>query len=381
MIGELTAAQYLKFNLLAEGAAITESAEHALNDIVGGGQWSPADYASTKGLIVRLDDNVWVNMPVARYNPSLVSGTSMVFDHGRDGFVVRGQGLESAAAFWPPPRYLGGTASNGNPMKWYVVGHGDRVRLSPTIGCAMVCDFCNIPFDDTYAGLKPIDVMLDAVRTALADDLQPPRHMLISGGTPGPAHVPGLKHIYERVLEEFPGLGVDIMMVPVEGLFDLARLDALGLDEISVNLEIYDEAIAASVMRHKHRQGRAYYLDFIEHAAEILGPHRVRSMLMVGLESAESTLEGVQAILDRGGVPVLSSFVPDPVTPMASRRPPTAAQTRDLYLRANDLAHRSGGRLGPDCGPCTHNTLNFAEVGPERPDNEPHTSPVLHSGV
>jgi hypothetical protein len=380
MSPELTRAERLKFILLAEGATVTPAAEQRLDEIVDGGQWSPDDYASTRGLILRLDDDVWVNVPVERYNADLVSGTTMTFDLGRDGFFVHGQGLESPAAFWAPAGYHFEKNADGRPYWNFVVTHGDRARLSPTVGCAMVCDFCNIPFDDTYAGVKPLDPMLEAIRVALEDDKQPGRHLLISGGTPGPTHIPALQAMYESVLQTFPGLAIDIMMVPLPGLYDLPRLDALGVNELSINLEIFDEEIAKDVMRHKHRQGRQYYLDFLESAAEALGPGRVRSMLMVGIESAESTLAGVRAILKRGCVPVLSPFKPDAVTPMARWRPPRAEETLEIYLRATELAAALGGSLGPTCPPCTHNTLSFArrDGGARHYD---HAMPKIHTGL
>lgn len=377
----LTQAQKLKFQLLAHGASVTPGAVAALDAAVDGTEWSPADYASTKGLIVRLEDDVWVNMPVERYNPAVASGSEIMFDVDADGFFVDGVGLRSRADFWRPPRYLGATAANGRPIKNFVVGHGDRVRLSPTIGCAMVCDFCNIPFDDAYAGLKPLDVMIDSLHVAFGDPIQPAQHILISGGTPGPPHVKGLREVYERVIAEFPERLVDIMMVPVDGLFDLPALDALGLNQISINLEIFDEDVAARVMRHKHRQGRQYYLDFLENAADVLGPGRVRSMLMVGLESMDSTLAGVRALLERGCVPVLSPFVPDAVTPMADSRPPTAEYTLEVFLRATELAEEYGVSLGPDCVPCMHNTMALPGYGAHPASTYPHNHPVLASGV
>ena len=377
----LTSAQHLKFQLLAHGASVTPAAVAALDAAVDGGEWSPADYASTKGLIVRLEDDVWVNMPVERYNPAVASGSEILFDVDGEGFFVDGLGLQSRAEFWRPPQYLGATATNGRPIKNFVVGHGDRVRLSPTIGCAMVCDFCNIPFDDKYAGLKLLDVMVDSLGTAFADPIQPAQHILISGGTPGPPHVKGLRDVYERVIAEFPDRLVDIMMVPVEGLFDLPQLDALGLNQISINLEIYDEDVAARVMRHKHRQGRQYYLDFLADAVQVLGPGRVRSMLMVGLESMESTLAGVRALLERGCVPVLSPFVPDAGTPMAASRPPSAEYTLEVFLRAAELADEYGGSLGPDCIPCMHNTMTLPGFSAHSNSEYTHHHPLLASGA
>ena len=54
----LTAAQRLKFQLLAEGIEISRAARTALGEITGQGDLTPADYASTSGLILQLDDDV-----------------------------------------------------------------------------------------------------------------------------------------------------------------------------------------------------------------------------------------------------------------------------------------------------------------------------------
>lgn len=381
MVAELTQAQRLKFILLADGAVVTPAARRALDDIVEGGPWSPDDYASTRGLILRLDGDVWVNVPVRRMIGDVRAERAMTLDLGPRGFLVHGRGLESSAEFWPPAAFHPRSNDDGRPYRNFVVTHGDRSRLSPTIGCAMVCDFCNIPFDDSYAGVKPLAPMLDALHVAMQDETQPGRHMLISGGTPGPKHIPALQHVYESVLTAFAGTSVDIMMVPLPGLFDLPKLKDLGLNEISVNLEVYDEAIAADVMRHKHRQGRQYYLDFLQDAATILGPGRVRSMLMVGIEPAASTLAGVRSILEHGAVPVLSPFQPDPITPLAGSSPPSADETLEIYLQATELAAELGGSMGPTCPPCTHNTLSFAAEDRSGKAHYEHPLPTLHAGV
>lgn len=356
----LSEPQRLKLELLARGAVVTPAARAALRELTRDDRLTPADYASTSGIIARLDGVEWVNIPIEDHNPNFAAASPYFFDHHGDGFVVHGEDLAASAEFWPLPDYHGKLGSHGRPLNNYVFTHGDRVRLSPTIGCAMECTFCNVPYDDAYAGVKPLEAMLDAVRTAVEDARQPARHMLISGGTPGPPHVAALREVYYEVLREFGPIGVDIMMVPVDGLFDLVKLDELGVQDLSVNLELWDEKLASTVMRHKYRQGRQHYLDFLETAAATLGGARVRSMLMVGLEPLESTLEAVEAIASRGCVPVLSPFRPDPVTPMAAALPPSAEDLRIAFERASEIADRHGTVLGPACAPCTHNTITFA---------------------
>src|ERR1700722_1007891 len=361
MATTLSVAQRLKFQLLAEGVEISRPARQALREATSQRDLTPADYASTTGLILELDDDVWVNAPIIDYNPNFVSGSRFVLDHGADGFCVHGAGLASAARFWPPPHYHGQSERFG-PLNNFVVTHSDRARLSPVRGCAMTCTFCNIPYDDpldVYA-TKPIDALLEAAHIAVDDKRQPAHHMLISGGTPKRPDFGFMQELYERVLVEFSSTKVDIMMVPLPGLLDLPLLDKLGVNEISINIEVFSEASAKQVMRNKYNQGLGYYLGFIEQAAEVLGPGRVRSMLMVGLEPMEMTLAGVAAIAERGGVPVLSPFRPDPATPLRDRKPPAAAELEETYLRAVDAAAAVGALLGPECPPCTHNTLSFA---------------------
>jgi hypothetical protein len=364
MATALSVAQRLKFQLLAEGIEISRPARQAMREATSQSDLTPADYASTTGLILELDDDVWVNAPINDYNPNFVSGSRFVLDHGTDGFCVHGAGLASPARFWPPPRYHAQSERFG-PLNNFVVTHGDRARLSPVRGCAMTCMFCNIPYDDPLDvyGTKPIDALLEAARIAVGDERQPAHHMLISGGTPKRPDFEFMQELYQQVLLEFPRNPVDIMMVPLPGLFDLPLLDKLGLNEISINIEVFSETHAKQVMRNKYNQGLAFYLDFIEQAAEALGTGRVRSMLMVGLEPMEMTLAGVAAIAERGGVPVLSPFRPDPATPLRDCKPSSAAELEQTYLRAVEVAARSGAVLGPACPPCTHNTLSFVAPG------------------
>jgi hypothetical protein len=371
----LSGAQRLKFRLLAEGVTISAAARRRLDDLRGRRALSPADYASTSGIILRLEDDVWVNAPISDFNRNFVVAPRSTLDVTRDGFVVRGDGLESEASVWLPPVYHDQLLSTGRPANHFAFTHADRVRLSPIRGCAMRCRFCNVPYEDPYE-TKPVDSMIEAIDLAFRDPLQPAQHILISGGTPVPHDVAFLREVYVRVLQAFPGRHVDIMMVPVDGLFDLPRLKAMGLHELSINLELFSPEAASEHAPQKHRQGVRRYLEFIADATVVLGAGRVRSILMVGLEPAESTLTGVQAILEAGGVPVLSPFRPNPATPLRDLPPPTAETFEDIFLRATDLTAAAGTALGPSCAPCTHNTLTLAPAG-DRTEAYRYPLPVM----
>lgn len=361
----LSDAERLKFRLLAEGLAVSSAARSRLDELRGRRKLTPADYSSTSGIILRLEDEVWVNAPIAEHNGNFVHAPRNRLDVTSDGFVVCSGDLGSAASVWLPPLYHDQPLSTGRPANHFAFTHGDRVRLSPIRGCAMRCAFCNIPFEDRY-GTKPVDSMIEALETAFADPLQPAQHILISGGTPVPRDVLFLRDVYERVLLRFPDRQVDIMMVPVDGLFDLPRLKELGLHDLSINVELFNPAVARDLMPQKHRRGFAHYLDFIADAVQVLGEGRVRSMLMVGLEPIEDTLAGVREILQVGGIPVLSPFRPDPSTPLRDRAPLTAEAYEEIFVSATELAEEADVWLGPTCPPCTHNTLTLVRQADAR---------------
>lgn len=359
--GGLLPAELLKVRLLGQGIDISAAAIDYINDRNEGRPMTYADYASTSGVILLLGDDVWVNAPLSLHNPNFVADTPFTLDYADDGLVVHGDGYVESAGFWLQPAWHGHVNDRGEAYNSYGFTHADRVRISPIEGCALTCKFCDLPYEFRYR-TKRVDGLLDVARVARADPIQPAGHVLISGGTPRPADYGYVRDVYEAVLTGLD-MPVDIMMVPSEGLLDVPRLAELGVDEFSINVEVYNRDIARKVMRKKFDMGIDYYLDFIERAAEILGPARVRSMFMVGIEPIDDTLAGVRAVAERGGVPVLSPFRPDPSTPMRDSPAPAAEELLDVYLRARDICSRLDVPLGPRCIPCSHNTLTFARQG------------------
>jgi hypothetical protein len=193
----------------------------------------------------------------------------------------------------------------------------------------------------------------------MTDPVQPASHILISGGTPRPEDYAYVREVYEATITNFPEAAVDIMMVPIPEVLDIDHLARCGLAEVSINLEVWSDETARRLMPRKHKQGRQHYLDYLQHSAKVLGGNRVRSMLMLGLEPLEATLEGVEAIAAFGCVPVLSPFRPDPSTPLRNHPVPTAEFLRTAYVQARQITTRYGVPLGPPCIPCAHNTLTM----------------------
>ena len=253
------------FDLMTDGMSVTDAARR---ELAGGDEGRPltlADYASTSGISLELEGEIWVNAPIRDFNPNFVDAPAHVLAFDGDRFLVRSGDLEATAEPVPVPDYHDHANRWGDPYTSFAITHTDRVRISPIEGCGIVCKFCDLPYEFRYRK-KPIEGLVDSIHRALHDRRLPARHVLISGGTPRPEDFDYEQQVYEAVAAAFPELDVDIMMVPSPGLLDLRHLAAIGIHGLSINLEIYNQRRADEVMPLKARLTRGYYLDFIEQA-------------------------------------------------------------------------------------------------------------------
>ena len=356
----LTRVQRLKLDLLTDGVSVTAVAREKLSGANGTWPLTLADYASTSGIALELEDDVWVNAPIREFNPNFVDDTPHRLDFVDGEFVVISGDLQVRARPIPVPAYAFLRDATGRPYSAYGITHTDRIRISPIEGCIGRCQFCDLTVKFPYRK-KPIEGLIETVALALDDSVLPAKHVLISGGTPRPEDYGYLNDVYRAVVGRFRDVPVVIMMVPLPGLLDLEELLDLGVNGLAINLEVYNDEIARSLMPLKGSFPRSYWLDFLERAATIFGPGRVRSLMMVGLEPLEETLRGVEALAQRGCEPVLSPFRPHPATKLGDRPPPSAALLAEAYERSVEIASRHGAKLGPRCIPCQHNTVTFPD--------------------
>lgn len=355
----LTFHERLKFELMTEGMRLTPAAHSRLTGSDGQRPLTLADYATTSGIPLCLPGDIWVNVPVMEYNPNFVRNPRNILDWTPTGFVIGTDAAAVPAEPIPVPNCSQLLNSVGEPHAWYGLTHTDRVRISPIGGCANSCLFCDLPRTSKYAR-KRIELLLECIREALADPVLPARHVLISGGTPRPADYGYLVEVYAQVLGAYTTTPVDIMMLPLPGLLDSADLRRRGVNELSINLELFNEEIRSRLIPQKAAIPIGQWLEFIEHAVETLGM-RVRSLLVVGLEPVEDTLRGVAALAERGCEPVLSPFRPAPRTPLELAAPPAVNLLIEVFEKARDVAARWGARLGPRCLPCQHNTMSLPD--------------------
>jgi hypothetical protein len=345
----------LKISCFSNGIHITERAKDFISE---GGQipLSIHEYVTTGGVTLKFPGNVFINAPFDEWycdNPVAV----LDFDPSNGITFVIFNDLKIPVEVLPLPDYLRTKDSIGNLVSNTVMTHADRVRISPIAGCSYYCDFCD------YAGkkyiLRPLSQILEGLKVSLESKALEAKHILISGGTPSKNAVQYIDEIYEKVIRSST-IPVDVMLAPRDDDI-IEKLSNWGIHGYAINIEIFNEDIAKEVIPSKHRIGIKNYARSIEKAVELVGKGRVRSLLVVGLESEETTLEGVEFLAKLGCDPVLSPFRPTEDIKLRNERPPSANFLKNIYLKSLDIVEKYGVKLGPRCIPCQHNTLTLPD--------------------
>ena len=360
----------LKIRLMQHGAIFTPAARSMMcHDQFGSISFS--DYATTSGVVTVLDKRVYANVPVKFH------GTPFLIDRSDTELSLSYQGrlLPVSVRIIPPPAYaLNAVRLDDNtPVRELVMTHADRARISPVHGCSYHCNFCTCNMS-TYqeSSCEQLD---KALQIALADPYNTPDHILISGGTPRdtPESYRWINEIYYYFPKNYPQFDFDVMLSPRGMLpgqtsdqeydnFLHFLYDECGVKTLSINLELYNDALRNQYIPEKHVIGKENYYRFIRQAVTIFGVGSIRSSLVVGLESIEDTLLGVRSLVSCGCLPVLSTFIPAPGTDAASYPAPSVDLLLDVVTQAAQIAAEANMQLGPRCRPCTHNSLTI-EVG------------------
>lgn len=357
----------LKIQLMQQGAVFTPAARAVMRRSRFG-QITFFDYATTGGVVTVLDERVYVNIPVKFQETPFCIDCS-------DGVLFlfyQDKPLPVSVRIIPPPAYaLNAVRLDDNtPVRELVMTHADRARISPVHGCSCHCNFCTCN-TSSYREI-PFEQLNQALQIALTDPYNKPRHILISGGTPRstPESYNWINHIYRYFPQNYSQFDFDVMLSPrgmqpeqtsvedYDGFLHYLH-DECGIKSLSVNLELYNDALRERYIPEKYAIGKENYYQFIRRAVNIFGAGSIRSSLVVGLESMEDTLQGVCTLLDCGCLPVLSAFIPAPGTDTASHPAPSVEFLLDLVTQAVQMASDVDMQLGPRCRPCTHNSITI----------------------
>ncbi len=143
----------------------------------------------------------------------------------------------------------------------------------------------------------------------------------------------------------------------------LYQLKESGITEVSFNIEIFDRELAIKFMPGKGQIPFGLYDMMLKESTLIWGRSgNVRSMLVVGLESKKSLLEGIEYLAQNGIQPILSPFGPRQDTALKDIVPYSSDELLEIYHRAKNICQKYGLKPGPDDIECQNNTLSFPEI-------------------
>lgn len=348
---------WLKFNLLGLGMRLTPAARTAILEQAG--RLTIRD-GIAGGLEIRLFGDVYVNVPVKE---GFVAFSPFDLDLTQDGiFVLRENGCEIAEATLPPQHLFWGRKF-GTLEGLNTVGHvnTDRLGLYPFRSCkythksGTACQFCEIGYMPAYAKVPTADAV--ALVRQCQETLPQVRHILISGGV-GPDSNWDYYPEFASAIRSATTMPLYMMMEPPPAPEWVDHIHAAGVDEIGINMEIFDAELAKRMMPGKGSILRSKYFHTLERAVSLWGEKgAVRSIMLVGLEPLGNTLSGIEALASRGVMPILSPFRPVPGTGLSHIPVPSPEDMRRVWEEGQAICERYGVTLGPLCVACQNNTI------------------------
>jgi hypothetical protein len=353
----------LKFDLLARGARVSSRAAQLLHE-----NSKPAlrvRSGSCGGIDLILPDGTHVNCPVYE-SFAQNSDLEIAVDGGQ--FVIRNRSDVIAVDPVPIPAYYTKVDSRGHPFIRTAQVCFDRLGVGITNNCvywrkpSTRCQFCSIGLNTRTEDVrKLLEPIREAAAAALSDPVYPVAHTLVGGGTSSDPDN-GIAEIaaVARALKEISDFSVYVMITPPKDLGLLELLKEAGVDEVGINMELFDESLARRYLQAKRSDhGLEGYLSSLARAVELFGPVSTRSILIVGLEPLSATLSGVEMLASMGVMPILSPFRPLAGTGLAHHPPPDAGLLCEAAVAGSEIAGRYCLPLGPTCLACQGNTLNI----------------------
>lgn len=126
-------------------------------------------------------------------------------------------------------------------------------------------------------------------------------------------------HIIRKILDQIDSV-VGLKNIPGEILVyttppsDPEAIDQVfeaGASRIACSLEVWSEELAKTITPGKWKfSGRERCLDCLKYIAKKYGPNKACSSFVVGIEPAESYLEGAEYLAGNGIVPIASIWIP-----------------------------------------------------------------------
>jgi hypothetical protein len=300
--------------------------------------------------------------------------------------VCKGEETICGASLIPRPDFYARKTEGGNDMiRIGQVGGKDNLFFCYQNYCSHFstnkqCAFCNlVSTSKTYGSVlkkKDREEIGEVAGAAFAEGLV--HHISLTGGCfQAEKEVEVISGILESIrghtgLDRVPGI---LLPSPAKGAA-IRKYRETGIGSLGYSMEIWDEALYKALCPGKAEvTSHAEVLASIHEAVEAFGHGNVYVMLVMGLETRATFLEGVRAATDLGARLAPYVWAPNPGSKLSGHRAPFAEWYADTTREAA-LIVKEGGLFEPSencCHHCDGNTLlmdGLREIGgDERQEN------------
>lgn len=331
----------LKLDLAIRGAAIDDSLR-SRNDLF---RVPPARSAVARSLDLILPGNVLVSAPVGEAFTQDSPYTLIAED---DRFYLQTNGERAEVRIVAPPSYYEMKTRSGIPMWRVGRSYGPYLAINPAKRCGFSqtgseCQFC----DSSTQGSDrdepiPVDDVIDTVRAAFADGAIDFVYLHMGYVDSDDAGVETIEPYVRAIKRNFDTLVAVQLQPPRENRW-IDYIYAIGVDAISYSVQIHDAAILETLCAGRSQQvGRDRYYEALRHAATIFPNGTVWSDLIIGLEPVESTLAGIDALVEMGVLPVLSVFRPLDDTQLRDHPMPSPEDVAPVFAYMFERVRQAG---------------------------------------
>ncbi len=258
--------------------------------------------------------------------------------------IFEGDELYTRVSFMPRPRFYLKKTSSGIEMARMckLVAPGFSI-IYTSRGCVYwgekQCKFCVLGYIDTEEEKDPEDIA-EVVDAGVKERAIKTHVALTCGALPrdkdSQLMAEATKAIKGRV-----DIPVSVNVEPPRDLDSINKIKDAGADSVYINLEVYDEAKRREILPGKSGFGIEYYDGVFERCVEVFDD-QVASVMLAGLESDESYLDGVEHLACLGVIPVVVPFYPTAHSKLNGMSPPSADRMMMLYSEAADIIGEYG---------------------------------------
>lgn len=186
------------------------------------------------------------------------------------------------------------------------------------------CGFCSLAGtaeeSREFKGLLTEKDIRKAIQSALETDAERIEQVMIVGGNMrdldrGFLHHVSLAEAASAVVAEAglsEEISIHIATMPPRDLDLIYRLQSINNIHVMFNLEVWDPSAFSTVCPGKEKDyGRKNMLIALERLRDVVGPYRAHSLLVTGLEPAESTVTGARTLAGMGISPIINVYHSD----------------------------------------------------------------------